>query len=73
MTEKTAKRIAKSLEILSGQTTVTGKNFEGGLEGIAKKLSEEQYNKLQVVRVIKDISGLGIKAAKDIVDRNCIK
>ena len=72
MTEKTAKRIAKSLEILAGQTTITGKDFQGGLEGIAKKLSTT-YTKLSTVKIIKCISGLGLKESKDIADRNWIK
>ena len=72
MTEKTAKRIAKSLEILSGQTTVTGNNFERGIEGIAMKLSTT-YTKLSTVKIIKCIAGLGLKESKDIADRNWIK
>jgi ribosomal protein L7/L12 len=72
MTEKTAKRIAKSLEILAGQTTVTGKDFQGGIEGIAKKLNAT-FSKLSTVKIIKCISGLGLKEAKDIADRNSVK
>ena len=64
MTEKTARRIAKSLEILSGQATVTP-----ALEDIAKKLNGT-FNKLSTVKIIKCISGLGLKEAKDIADRN---
>ena len=62
MTEKTAKRIAKSLEILSGQAT----------EDIAKKLNGT-FNKVSTVKIIKCISGLGLKESKDIADRNNVK
>ena len=72
MTEKTAKRIAKSLEILSGQATVIGKDFQGGLEDIAKKLNGS-FDKLSTVKIIKCISGLGLRESKVIADRNSVK
>ena len=63
MTEKTAKRIARALEQLAGNTTNTSINIKGLIKSLKKT-----HGKLQIVKVVKEITGSGLKEAKDMVD-----
>ena len=61
MTEKTAKRIAKALEQLAGDNTSV--NTKGLIRSLTKT-----HNKLQIVKIVKDVEQCGLKEAKDMVD-----
>jgi ribosomal protein L7/L12 len=63
MTEKTAKRIAKALEKLAGVNTNDSIDIKGLIKSLAKT-----HGKLQIVKVVKEITGLGLREAKDMVD-----
>ena len=71
MTEKTAKRIAKSLEILSGQNKINTSSNNLSLDNIGRKLIEQMpENKLLCCKVLNMIGDIGLKQAKAIVDRH---
>ena len=71
MTEKTAKRIAKSLEILSGQNKINTSSNNLSLDNIGRKLIKQMpENKLLCCKVLKMIGDIGLKQAKAIVDRH---
>ena len=71
MTEKTAKRIAKSLEILSGQNKINTSSNNLSLDNIGRKLIEQMpENKLLCCKVLNMIGYIGLKQAKAIVDRH---
>jgi ribosomal protein L7/L12 len=63
MEEKTARRIARALEQLAGNTTNTSINIKGLIKSLVKT-----HDKLQIVKVIKDIEVCSLKRAKEIVD-----